>query len=188
MVWLVFFGMDVTYGQNTNNTDNEINPSEEELVILFTVAILVVIGIMIYIARDSIMKKKTDYDYKEDLGSKKDRDYEKYHSSWSDDYEGFGRDRETQSETMYDKEFHIESKDGTLPNYYKVLGVKKDATQEEIKEKFRMLAKTIHPDKTKEKDAEARMVEINKAYEVLSDVKKRQKYDGYFKDKDEDIV
>ena len=53
-----------------------------------------------------------------------------------------------------------------LPNYYEIIGVEKDATPEEIKKKFRELAKKTHPDKTKE-DSEEEMAELNKAYEIL---------------------
>ena len=53
--------------------------------------------------------------------------------------------------------------------------------QEEIKNKFRDLVKKTHPDKTK-KDSEEEMVELNKAYEILSDKERREKYDRYLKD------
>jgi len=65
-------------------------------------------------------------------------------------------------------------------NYYKVLGVPNDATQEEIKNKFRELAKKTHPDRTK-KNSEEEMAALNKAYEVLSDEESRQTYDKYLK-------
>ena len=67
-----------------------------------------------------------------------------------------------------------------LPDYYEILGVKKDATAEQIKKSFRELAKKTHPDKTKE-DSEEEMIKINKAYEILSDEKSKEKYDRYFK-------
>jgi curved DNA-binding protein len=63
-------------------------------------------------------------------------------------------------------------------DYYKVLGVSKTATQDEIKKAFRKLAVKYHPDKNKEnKEAEEKFKEINEANEVLSDVEKRKKYD-----------
>ncbi len=63
-------------------------------------------------------------------------------------------------------------------DYYKILGVKKDASKEEIKKAFRKLALKYHPDKNKgDKTAEEKFKEINEAYEVLSDDEKRKKYD-----------
>jgi curved DNA-binding protein len=63
-------------------------------------------------------------------------------------------------------------------DYYKVLGVPKTATQDEIRKAFRKLARTHHPDVAKDKKtAEAKFKEINEANEVLSDPEKRKKYD-----------
>ena len=62
-------------------------------------------------------------------------------------------------------------------DYYKILGVEKNATQDAIKKAFRKLAIQYHPDKNKEKSAEAKFKEINEANEVLSDPEKRKKYD-----------
>jgi curved DNA-binding protein len=62
-------------------------------------------------------------------------------------------------------------------DYYKTLGVEKNATQDAIKKAFRKLAIQFHPDKNKEKSAEAKFKEINEANEVLSDPEKRKKYD-----------
>ncbi len=64
-------------------------------------------------------------------------------------------------------------------DYYEILGVGKNATQDEIKKAYRKLALKWHPDKNKSKEAEAKFKEINKAYEVLSDPKKRSMYDQY---------
>lgn len=64
----------------------------------------------------------------------------------------------------------------TTPDYYKILGVARDATAEEIKKAFRKLARTHHPDAGGD---EAKFKELNEAYEVLSDDKKRQLYDQY---------
>jgi DnaJ-class molecular chaperone len=63
-------------------------------------------------------------------------------------------------------------------DYYKVLGVARNASAEEIKKAFRKLARKHHPDVNPgDKKAEAKFKEINEAYEVLSDADKRRKYD-----------
>lgn len=63
-------------------------------------------------------------------------------------------------------------------DYYKILGVGKNATDKEIKQAFRKLARQYHPDMNpNDPQAEARFKEINEAYEVLSDPEKRKKYD-----------
>ena len=63
-------------------------------------------------------------------------------------------------------------------DYYKTLGVDKTADDAAIKKAYRKLARKYHPDVSKERDAEARMKEINEAREVLSDVEKRAAYDS----------
>ena len=65
-------------------------------------------------------------------------------------------------------------------DYYKILGIKRDATQEEIKKAYRRLAKKFHPDLNKDDpQAKSRFQEINEANEVLSDPEKRRRYDEY---------
>ncbi len=65
-------------------------------------------------------------------------------------------------------------------DYYALLGVKRNATEEEIKQAYRKLARKHHPDVNPgDKQAEAKFKEINEAFEVLSDKEKRQKYDQY---------
>src|SRR5512139_3711348 len=63
-------------------------------------------------------------------------------------------------------------------DYYKLLGVDRNADEKEIKKAYRRLARQYHPDMNPgDKAAEARFKEINEAHEVLSDPEKRRKYD-----------
>ena len=171
---IIFGELQTTFAQ-TDELNRNLEISDEEKIILFGGFAIAVIAIFLFLARDIILRKKTSYD-NEEFESKKERTYEKYHSDWGDDYEEIG----TRKNTKEDAEFRNAARNNELPNYYEDLGVLKDATQEKIKNKFRELATKTNPDKTKE-DSDEEMVELNKAYEVLSDEENRKKYDRYLK-------
>ena len=153
---------------------DEYNISQEDLILTFTIASLIVIGILVYLARNIILRKKTKYD-EVDLASKQNRDYEKYHSDWTDE-EIFGSRKSTinanELREMYNKK--------ALPDYYLILGLGDDASGVEIKNQYRKLAKQYHPDRNNESTQE-KMSEINKAYEVLSDAALKVEYDKFYK-------
>jgi len=167
--------LQTAYAQ-ADELNNNLKVSDEEKIILFGGFAIAVIAISLFLAKDIILRRKTSYDDKEELESKKDKTYEKYHSDWGDDYEEIGKRKNTKD----DEEFFDAARNNKLPNYYDTLEITRDATQEEIKNRFRELAKKTHPDKTKE-DSEEEMVELNKAYEVLSDKERREKYDKHLK-------
>ena len=62
-------------------------------------------------------------------------------------------------------------------DYYKIMGVPRDASQDDIKRAYRKLARKYHPDVSKEPQAEVRFKELGEAYEVLKDPEKRVAYD-----------
>ena len=64
-------------------------------------------------------------------------------------------------------------------DYYELLGVARNASEEDVRRAFRRLARQYHPDVNQEPEAEQRIKEINEAYEVLGDAEKRRSYDAY---------
>ena len=152
------------------------NLSESDQITIFAIAAIIIIGVLVFLARGSFTRKKTEYDAGE-WESKKNRDYEKYHSEWMSDEISFER---TGKDKLSDEEFRESLLNENIPDYYAILQVSKDASQNEIKKQFRLLAKKWHPDKKQSNDAEEKMAEINIAYEVLSDHKRRKMYDQHF--------
>jgi len=67
----------------------------------------------------------------------------------------------------------------TKRDYYEILGVEKTASQADLKKAYRKLALKFHPDHNKSADAEEKFKEINEAYQILADEKKRQAYDQF---------
>ena len=152
------------------------NLSESDQITIFAIAAMIIIGVLVFLARGSFTRKKTEYDVGE-WESKKNRDYEKYHSEWMSDEVSFER---TGKDKLSDEEFRESLLNENMPDYYAILQVSKDASQDEIKKQFRLLAKKWHPDKKQSNDAEEKMAQINISYEVLSDHKRRKMYDQHF--------
>ena len=174
------FFYDSGHNVNPNKVNSEIDSlSESDQIIIFTFATIIIISVLIFLARHSIFRKKTDYDTG-DWASKKNRDYEKYHSEWMNDEVSFER---TGKDKLSDEEFRKSLLNENLPDYYAILQVSKDASQNEIKKQFRLLAKKWHPDKKQSNDAEEKMAQINISYGVLSDHKRRKMYDQHFANK-----
>ena len=159
---------------NPSSIVDEYYISQDNLILIFTIASVSVVGIFVYLARNIILRRKTKYD-EADLASKKDRDYEKYHSDWTEE-EIFG----SRKSSINADELHEMYNSKSLPNYYFILGLLDDASDIDIKNQYRKLAKQYHPDKNKD-SSEERMTAINKAYEVLSDKKLKEEYDKLHK-------
>ena len=159
---------------NPSSIVDEYYISQDNLILIFTLASVGVVGIFVYLARNIILRRKTKYD-EADLASKKDRDYEKYHSDWAEE-EIFG----SRKSSINTDELHEMYNSKSLPNYYFILGLLDDASDIDIKNQYRKLAKQYHPDKNKD-SPEEKMTSINKAYEVLSDKKLKEEYDKLHK-------
>ena len=174
------FFYDSGHNVNPMKVDSGIESlTESDQITIFAIAAIIIIGALIFLARGSFIRKKTEYDIGE-WESKKNRDYEKYHSEWMSDEISFER---TGKDKLSDDEFKKSLLSENLPDYYTILQVSKNASQDEIKKQFRLLAKKWHPDKKQSNDAEEKMAQINMAYEVLSDYKRRKMYDQHFANK-----
>jgi len=174
------FFYDSGHNVNPMKVDGTIESlTESEQMIVFAIATAIIISVLIFLARGSIFRKKNEYDTGE-WESKKNRDYEKYHSEWMSDEISFERKGKNK---LSDDEFRKSLLNENLPDYYAILQVQKNATQNEIKRQFRLLAKKWHPDKKQSNDAEKKMAQINMAYEVLSNSKRRKIYDQHFSKK-----
>ena len=159
---------------NPPSVTDEYYISQEDLILTFTIASVTVVLIFVYLARNIILRKKTKYD-EVDLASKKDRDYEKYHSDWAQEEMSDSR-----KSTIDANELRDMHNNKSLPNYYQLLDLPDNASTIDIKNQYRKLAKQYHPDRNKN-SSEEKMADINKAYEVLSDKKLKTEYDKFYK-------
>ena len=174
------FFYDSEHNINPMKVDNTLESlAESDLIIVFVIASVIIISVLIFLARGSILRKKTEYDTGE-WESKKNRDYEKYHSEWMSDEVSFERKGKNK---LSDEDFRKSLLSKNLPDYYATLQIQTDANQDEIKTQFRKLAKKWHPDRKQGDDAEKKMAQINMAYEILSDPKRREMYDQHFSKK-----
>ena len=153
--------------------------TESDQIIVFASAAAIIISVLIFLARGSIFRKKNEYDTGE-WESKKNRDYEKYHSEWMSDEISFERKGKNK---LSDEDFRKSLLSKDIPDYYAILQIQKTASQNEIKNQFRSLAKKWHPDRKQSDDAEKKMAQINMAYEVLSNTERRKMYDQHFSKK-----
>jgi len=171
------FFYDSGHNVNPMKVDGTIESlTESEQMAVFAIAAAIIISVLIFLARDSIFRKKNEYDTGE-WESKKNRDYEKYHSEWMSDEISFERKGKNK---LSDEDFRKSLLSKNIPDYYAILQIQKTASQNEIKNQFRSLAKKWHPDRKQSDDAEKKMAQINMAYEVLSNTKRRKMYDQHF--------
>jgi len=171
------FFYDSGHNVNPMKVDGTIESlTESEQIIVFAIAAAIIISVLIFLARGSIFRKKNEYDTGE-WESKKNRDYEKYHSEWMSDEISFERKGKNK---LSDEDFRKSLLNKNIPDYYAILQIQKTASQNEIKNQFRSLAKKWHPDRKQSDDAEKKMAQINMAYEVLSNTKRRKMYDQHF--------
>jgi len=174
------FFYDSGHNVNPMKVDGAIESlTESEQMIVFAIAAAIIISVLIFLARGSIFRKKNEYDTGE-WESKKNRDYEKYHSEWMSDEISFERKGKNK---LSDEDFRQSLLSKNIPDYYAILQIQKTASQNEIKNQFRSLAKKWHPDRKQSDDAEKKMAQINMAYEVLSNTKRRKMYDQHFSKK-----
>jgi len=174
------FFYDSGHNVNPMKVDGAIESlTESEQMIVFAIAAAIIISALIFLARGSIFRKKNEYDTGE-WESKKNRDYEKYHSEWMSDEISFERKGKNK---LSDEDFRKSLLSKNIPDYYAILQIQKTASQNEIKNQFRSLAKKWHPDRKQSDDAEKKMTRINMAYEVLSNTKRRKMYDQHFSKK-----
>jgi len=174
------FFYDSGHNVNPMKVDGTIESlTESEQMIVFAIAATIIISVLIFLARGSIFRKKNEYDTGE-WESKKNRDYEKYHSEWMSDEISFERKGKNK---LSDEDFRKSLLSKNIPDYYAILQIQKTASQNEIKNQFRSLAKKWHPDRKQSDDAEKKMAQINMAYEVLSNTKRRKMYDQHFSKK-----
>jgi len=151
--------------------------SVKDVRLALVIMAVAVVSLFLYLARDIILRRKTGYEEK-DLDSKRNRDYEKYHSPWNEDEDDFIYSPKKNKDA---EEFRKQMQESKLPNYYAMLGVPNDADQKQIKSRYRQLVKELHPDKSKDEKTSERLAEISKAYKILSDAEKRKTYDAYYK-------
>jgi len=174
------FFYDSGHNVNPMKVDGTIESlTESDQMIVFAIAAVIIISVLIFLARGSIFRKKNEYDTGE-WESKKNRDYEKYHSEWMSDEISFERKGKNK---LSDEDFRKSLLSTDIPDYYAILQIQKTASQNEIKNQFRSLAKKWHPDRKQSDDAEKKMAQINIAYEVLSNTKRRKMYDQHFSKK-----